>query len=42
MKAAMTSLARSATRAEAGFVLVAVLWILAALATLAVDLFFLH
>jgi general secretion pathway protein K len=36
MKAeAMTSLARSATRAEGGFVLVAVLWILAALATLA-------
>jgi general secretion pathway protein K len=33
--AAMTSLPRSATRAEAGFVLVAVLWILAALATLA-------
>ena len=32
---AMTSLSRSATRAEAGFVLVAVLWILAALATLA-------
>ena len=31
----MTSLPRSATRAEAGFVLVAVLWILAALATLA-------
>ena len=31
----MTSLSRSATRAEAGFVLVAVLWILAALATLA-------
>jgi general secretion pathway protein K len=36
MKAkAMTSLARSATHAEGGFVLVAVLWILAALATLA-------
>ena len=36
MKArAMTSLPRSATRAEAGFVLIAVLWILAALATLA-------
>jgi general secretion pathway protein K len=36
MKAkAMTSLARSATRAEGGFVLIAVLWILAALATLA-------
>jgi general secretion pathway protein K len=36
MKAkAMTSLRRSATRAEGGFVLVAVLWILAALATLA-------
>jgi general secretion pathway protein K len=33
--AAMTSLPRSATGAEAGFVLVAVLWILAALATLA-------
>jgi len=32
---AMTSLSRSATRAETGFVLVAVLWILAALATLA-------
>jgi general secretion pathway protein K len=32
---AMTSLARSATRAEGGFVLIAVLWILAALATLA-------
>jgi general secretion pathway protein K len=31
----MTSFSRSATRAEAGFVLVAVLWILAALATLA-------
>ena len=31
----MTCLPRSATRAEAGFVLVAVLWILAALATLA-------
>ncbi len=31
----MTSLSRSAARAEAGFVLVAVLWILAALATLA-------
>jgi general secretion pathway protein K len=31
----MASLARSATRAECGFVLVAVLWILAALATLA-------
>ena len=31
----MTSRSRSATRAEAGFVLVAVLWILAALATLA-------
>jgi general secretion pathway protein K len=31
----MTSLSRSATRAETGFVLVAVLWILAALATLA-------
>jgi general secretion pathway protein K len=33
--AAMTSLPRSATHAEGGFVLVAVLWILAALATLA-------
>jgi general secretion pathway protein K len=33
--AAMTSLRRSATREEAGFVLVAVLWLLAALATLA-------
>ena len=32
---AMTSLPRSATRAENGFVLIAVLWILAALATLA-------
>jgi general secretion pathway protein K len=31
----MTSLPRSATRAECGFVLVAVLWILTALATLA-------
>jgi general secretion pathway protein K len=31
----MTSLSRSATRAQAGFVLVAVLWILAALASLA-------
>ena len=31
----MTSLSRSAARAEAGFVLVAVLWMLAALATLA-------
>ena len=39
---AMTSLPRSATRAECGFVLVAVLWILAALATPCVDLFFLH
>ena len=35
MRACVTSLSRSATRAEAGFVLVAVLWILAALATLA-------
>ena len=36
MKArAMTPLPRSATRAQDGFVLVAVLWILAALATLA-------
>jgi general secretion pathway protein K len=33
--AAMTLLSRSVTRAETGFVLVAVLWILAALATLA-------
>ena len=32
---AVTSSARSATRAEAGFVLVAVLWILLLLATLA-------
>ena len=35
MRACVTSLSSSATRAEAGFVLVAVLWILAALATLA-------
>ena len=35
MRVFVTSAPRSATRAEAGFVLVAVLWILAALATLA-------
>src|SRR3984957_774034 len=35
MRSCMTASSRSATRAEAGFVLVAVLWILAALATLA-------
>jgi general secretion pathway protein K len=35
MRACVTSLSRFGTRAEAGFVLVAVLWILAALATLA-------
>ena len=35
MRACVTSSPKSATRAEAGFVLVAVLWILAALATLA-------
>jgi general secretion pathway protein K len=35
MRACVTSAPKSATRSEAGFVLVAVLWILAALATLA-------
>ncbi len=35
MKALRDTVPKSATRAEAGFVLIAVLWILAALATLA-------